>query len=358
MLDLVPGGRGAAILETILDCTAPGRPTVPYGPFDWLPVGRTELSVMRLGFGSAPIGGLYSAVKDDSAESVVRHAWDIGVRYFDVAPMYGFGEAEIRLGRVLSQLPRDEFVLSTKVGRLIRPGDEPGVDPAGNFIGTGPQRARFDFSRDAILRSVEDSLERMGLDRIDILFIHDPDDHWEAAISEAYPALADLRSQGVVRAIGAGMNQAQMLTRFVREADIDVLLCAGRYTLLDQIALDELLPACVERSTSVVIGGVMNSGLLADPSPTGRFDYEAVSAAWLDRALRLKAVCDRHDVPLRAAAIQFPLAHPAVVSIAAGVRTPSHLDEYPAFMRLPIPSGLWADLRAEGLIRDDAPTPA
>ena len=331
---------------------------MPYEPFEWMPVGRTDLSVMRLGFGCAPIGGLYSPVRDAEAEAVVQHAWDIGVRYFDVAPLYGFGEAEIRLGRVLSEQPRDEFTLSTKVGRLVRPGDEPGVHASGNFIGTGPQRVRFDFSRDAIRQSVDESLERLGIDRIDILFIHDPDEHWEAAISEAYPALADLRSQGVVRAIGAGMNQAEMLTRFVREADFDILLCAGRYTLLDQIALDELLPACVERHVSVVIGGVMNSGLLANPSPSSRFNYETPPSEWLERALRIKAVCDRHDVPLRAAAIQFPLAHPAVASIAAGVRTADHLDEYPAFMQLPIPAELWSDLRAEGLIRDDAPTPA
>jgi D-threo-aldose 1-dehydrogenase len=331
---------------------------LPYEPFERMPVGRTDLSVTRVGFGSAPIGGLYSPVSDAEGAAVVRHAWEIGVRYFDVAPMYGFGEAEIRLGRVLCEHPRDEFTLSTKVGRLVRPGDTPGAEVAGQFVGTGPQRTVFDYSRDAILRSVDESLERLGLDRIDILFIHDPDDHWEAAITQAYPALADLRAHGVVRAIGAGMNQAEMLTRFVREADFDVLLCAGRYTLLDQVALDELLPACVDRSVSVVIGGVMNSGLLADPSPSSRFNYTATTAAWLERALRIKAVCDRYDVPLRAAAIQFPLAHPAVASIAAGVRTAEHLDEYPAFMRLRIPAELWTDLRAEGLVRDDAPTPA
>jgi D-threo-aldose 1-dehydrogenase len=348
----------AAILETILDSNVRGRATVPYEPFEWMPVGRTDLRIMRLGFGSAPIGGLYAPVTDAEGEAVVRHAWEIGVRYFDVAPMYGFGEAEIRLGRVLREHPRDEFALSTKVGRLVVPGDTPGVEQAGQFVGTGPQRTAFDYSRDAILRSVDASLERMGLDRIDILFIHDPDDHWQAAISEAYPTLADLRSQGVVRAIGAGMNQAEMLTRFVREADIDVLLCAGRYTLLDQVALDELLPACIERRVSVVIGGIMNSGLLANPSPSSWFNYAPPPAEWLDRALRIKAVCDRHGVPLRAAAIQFPLAHPAVAAVAAGVRTAAHLDEYPAFMRLPIPAELWADLRAEGLVRDDAPTPA
>ena len=314
---------------------------MPYEPTERLPVGRTDLAVTRLGFGSAEIGGLYTEVSEEAAATIVRHAWELGVRYFDVAPFYGFGLAERRLGTALRAFPRDDFTISTKVGRLI--------DPDGT--------ARFEFSRDGILRSLEESLERLGLDRVDILFIHDPDEHWDAAIAEAYPALAELRAQGVVRAIGAGMNQSPMLTRFVREADIDVLLCAGRYTLLDQGALDELLPACVERSVSVVIGGIMNSGLLAKPDPGSHFNYGPVPAEWLDRALRLRAVCDRHGVPLRAAAIQFPLAHPAVVSVAAGVRVPAHLDEYPAFMRQATPAALWADLRAEGLIRDDAPTP-
>jgi D-threo-aldose 1-dehydrogenase len=330
-----------------------------FDPWETLPIGQTDLAVTRLGFGAAEIGGLYTAVSDDAGEAIVRHAWDLGVRYFDVAPFYGFGDAELRMGRVLRELPRDEFVLSTKVGRLIRPLDHPGIDPnAGNFADAPPRRAKFDYSRDGIRRSVEDSLERLGLDRIDILFIHDPDDYWQSAIDEAYPALAELRAEGTVSAIGAGMNQTEMLTRFVREADIDVLLCAGRYTLLDQGGLDELLPACIERKVSIVIGGIMNSGLLVDPKPTSRFNYEIVPQEWLDRALRLKSVCERHGVPLRAAAIQFPLAHPAVAAVAAGVRAPSHLDEYPTFMRLPIPDELWADLRAEGLIRDDAPTPA
>jgi D-threo-aldose 1-dehydrogenase len=312
-----------------------------YEPTARRQIGRTNLSVTRLGFGSAEIGGLYSPVTDEAAEAIVDHAWDLGIRYFDVAPLYGSGAAETRLGRALRRYPRDAFTLSTKVGRLIQPDGS----------------ASFDYSRAGIQRSIEASLERLGLDRIDILFIHDPDDHWESAISEAYQTLAELREGGVVGAIGAGMNQAEMLARFARELDIDVLLCAGRYTLLDQRALDELLPACLERSVSVVIGGVMNSGLLANPDPSSHFNYGPVPAEWLDRALRLKAVCDRHDVPLRAAAIQFPLAHPAVATIAAGVRTPAHLDEYPAFMRALLPSELWADLRSEGLIRDDAPTP-
>jgi Predicted oxidoreductases (related to aryl-alcohol dehydrogenases) len=310
---------------------------MPFEPTDQRRIGRTDRSVTRLGFGAAEIGGLYFPVTDEAAEAIVRHAWDLGVRYFDVAPVYGLGLAETRLGRVLREFPRDDFTLSTKVGRTTM--------------------ATFDFSRDGVLRSIEASLGRLGLDRVDIVFIHDPDDHWEAAISEACPTLAELRAAGVIGAIGAGMDQAEMLARFVREAEIDVVLCAGRYTLLDQGALDALLPACVQRSVSVVIGGVMNSGLLADPNPASHFNYGAVPGEWLDRAMRLKVVCDRHAVPLRAAAIQFPLAHPAVASVAAGVRNPAHLDEYPAFMRGPIPADLWAELRAEGLLRDEAPTP-
>ena len=216
----------------------------------------------------------------------------------------------------------------------------------------------FDYSRDGILRSIDESLTRLGLDRIDILFIHDPDDHWAAAIGEAYPALHRLREEGVVGAIGAGMNQSAMLTRFAREGDFDVFLVAGRYTLLDQDALAELLPTCLERNVAVVIGGVMNSGILADPRHDGRFDYKAAPSAMVERARRLNAVCERHGVPLKAAAIQFPLAHPAVASLVAGVARVAHLDEYPAFMRQAIPADLWAELRSEGLLAPDAPVPA
>jgi D-threo-aldose 1-dehydrogenase len=331
---------------------------MPLDPFDWLPVGRTALRIMRLGLGTAPIGGLYRAVTDEQAERMCRHAWDIGVRSFDTAPLYGYGLAERRLGRVLREQPRDSYVVSTKVGRLIRPASAEELARPDNFKGTPPDRAVWDFSRDGVLRSIEESLERLGLDRIDIVFIHDPDDHWRPAIEEAYPALDDLRAQGVVRAIGAGMNQAEMLARFTRDADMDIHLCAGRYTLLDQSALRELLPVCLERRTSVVIGGLMNSGILADPSPGAPFNYAPAQNVWLQRAQHIRAVCERHGVSLRDAAIQFPLAHPAVVAVAAGVREPAHLDEYPAAMSRTIPSELWDELRAEGLIDPVAPIPA
>jgi D-threo-aldose 1-dehydrogenase len=335
---------------------------MPFEPTDRLPIGRTGLNVTRLGFGGASIGGLFAAVGDEDAISTVGHAWDLGIRTFDVAPLYGFGAAERRMGRALASRPRDEYVLSTKVGRLVLPRDAivPGADvdeQDANYFHSDPVGLVFDFSADGVRRSIEASLERLGLDHIDIVLIHDPDDHWEAAIGEAYPALARLRDQGAIRAIGAGMNQSAMLARFAREGDFDVFLLAGRYTLLDQEALAELLPLCIDRGISILVGGVMNSGVLADPRPGSRFNYVPAPHEVVERARRLATVCERHDVPLRAAAIQFPLAHPAVRSLVAGVRRIDHLDEYPELMRRPIPADLWAELRSEGLIPDEAPVP-
>jgi D-threo-aldose 1-dehydrogenase len=327
------------------------------------------LEVTRLGFGTAEIGGLYRPVSDAEAATVLDHAWSLGVRYFDTAPLYGQGDSERRLGRLLSERPRDSFALSTKVGRLLYPRDAvpPGADldpqPLYKHVDALgremlPPQVAFDFSRDGVLRSVEESLQRLGLERIDILFIHDPDEHWEQAISGAYPALEQLRADGVVRAIGAGMNQPEMLARFAREGDFDAFLLAGRYTLLDHSGLSELLPVCLERGVSIVAGGLMNSGLLADPRPGATFNYQTAPRDVLERAQRLRAVCERHGVPLRAAAIQFPLAHPAVKAIVTGVRTAAHLDDYPRFMAQQLPAELWTDLREEGLIPPEAPTPA
>ena len=335
---------------------------MPFEPTERLRIGRTGLDVTRLGFGGASIGGLFTAVRDEDATATVERAWDLGVRTFDVAPLYGLGAAERRMGRALAGKPRDDFVLSTKVGRLVVPRDSipPGADvdeQDANYPHRDPVGLVFDYSGDGVRRSIEASLERLGLDRIDIALIHDPDDHWEAAIGDAYPALARLRDEGVVRAVGAGMNQSAMLARFAREGDFDVFLLAGRYTLLDQEALTELLPLCVQRGISILVGGAMNSGVLADPRPGSRFNYAPAPDAVVERARRLAAVCERHDVPLRAAAIQFPLAHPAVRSLIAGVRRIDHLDEYPELMRRPIPGDLWTELRAEGLIPDEAPVP-
>ncbi|HYN70058.1 MAG TPA: aldo/keto reductase [Candidatus Eisenbacteria bacterium] len=342
---------------------------MPFEPTERLDLGRTGLRVTRLGLGAASIGGLFEAVSDADAIATVDHAWDIGVRLFDMAPLYGYGHAERRVGMALAGRPRDDYVLSTKVGRLVRPTAEiaPGADidrqrfgdrDDAFYVRTEPVRIVFDYSADGVRRSIEESLERLGLDRIDIALIHDPDDHWQAAIEEAYPALHRLREEGLIRAIGAGMNQSAMLARFAREGDFDAFLVAGRYTLLDQEALPELLPLCVERGIGVLVGGVMNSGVLADPRPGSRFNYTPAPADVIQRARRLAEVCERLAVPLRAAAIQFPLAHPAVRSLVAGVRRIDHLDEYPALMRRPIPDDLWVELRAEGLIAPDAPVPA
>jgi D-threo-aldose 1-dehydrogenase len=338
-------------------------------PFARVPLGRTGLSLTRLGFGAASIGGLFTPVDDVAATTVVQHAWDLGIRYFDVAPLYGYGAGERRLGAGLAGRPRDEFVVSTKVGRLVRAAADipPGADIDRQALGgrddayyadTRGRRIVFDYSADGIRRSIAESLERLGLSRVDIVFIHDPDDHWEAAIGEAYPALERLRAEGVVRAIGVGLKQSAMLVRFAREADVDAFLLAGRYTLLDQDALPELLPLCLEKGIAVLVGGVMNSGVLADPRPGAPFDYGPASPEILERARGLAAACERHGVPLRAAAMQFPLAHPAVTGLIAGVRTVEHLDEYPALMARPIPAALWDELRSTGLIAADAPTPS
>jgi D-threo-aldose 1-dehydrogenase len=341
---------------------------LPVDPTERVPLGRTGLAVTRLGFGGASIGGLFGAVDEDAATATVRHAWDLGIRSFDTAPLYGYGVSERRFGAVLRDRPRDEFVVSTKVGRLVR--DEASIGASDDvdrqllagredayYVRTRPVRLVFDYSADGVRRSLDDSLERLGLDRIDIALIHDPDDHWPDAIDLAWPALARLRAEGVIRAVGAGMNQSAMLARFARETDMDVVLLAGRYTLLDQGALDELLPLCVERGIAVLVGGVMNSGVLADPRPGSRFDYAPAPPAILERARRIGEVCARHDVPLRAAAMQFPLAHRAVASLVAGVRTPAHLDDYPSMLAHAIPADLWAELRAEGLLPADAPVP-
>jgi D-threo-aldose 1-dehydrogenase len=341
---------------------------MPYEPFERVGLGRTGLTVTRLGFGAGSIAGLFTPVADADAVSVVDHAWQIGVRMFDAAPLYGYGAGEHRLGAGLAGRPRDEYVLSTKVGRLVRPVDAIpatadvdrqaiGEVEDAYFADTRGRRIVFDYSADGVRRSVEESLERLGLDRLDVLFIHDPDDHWDAAIREAYPALVRMRDEGMVKAIGVGMNQAAMLARFAREGDFDVFLVASRYTLLDQEALTELLPLCQARGIAVLVAGVMNTGILTDPRSSSRFDYGPAPAEVIERARRLAAACERHGVPLRAAAVQFALAHPAVVGLVAGVRSKPHLDDYPVLMRAAIPAELWAELRSDGLIRADAPAP-
>jgi D-threo-aldose 1-dehydrogenase len=308
------------------------------------------------GLGTAGIGGLFERVDDDAAHAVVERAWEHGVRVFDTAPLYGFGLSERRLGQVLATRARDEFLLSTKVGRLLREDAHP--DPSQGFWKSDPRVAPvFDFSYDGALRSLDESLERLGLDRIDTVFVHDPDDHEQEALAGAYRALDRLRSEGMIRRVGAGMNQVEMLVRFARRARFDCFLVAGRYTLLDQTALPELLPLCEERGIRVLIGGALNSGILAGPHPGVTFDYRPASPERLERARRIEAVCARHDVPLLAAALQFPHGHPAVESVLVGPRSVAELDQSVAMLARPIPRELWDELKSERLIPPDAPTP-
>ena len=323
-----------------------------------VPLGRGGLRVSALALGTAPLGNLFAPVPEEDATATVRAALEAGLTYVDTAPHYGLGLAERRLGRLLAGLPRDRFVVSTKVGRLVRPL-APGetADPEG-FADSPPAKRVWDFSGDGVRRSLEESLERLGLDRVDIVLVHDPDDHEREAYEQAFPALIELRDQGVVAAIGAGMNQAEMLTRFVRDLDIDVVLVAGRYSLLDQRALAELLPACAARGTGVVVGGVFNSGLLADPRPGATFDYAPAPAELVDRAARLAEVCARHRTPLRAAALAFPFGHPAVTSVLVGARSAAEVTDAVACFERPVPEALWAELVATGLLPSHVPTPA
>ncbi|WP_046494850.1 aldo/keto reductase [Streptomyces odonnellii] len=327
-------------------------------------LGRGAVRVTGLSFGAAGIGNLYTPVEPDDARAAVDAAWDVGIRYFDTAPHYGLGLSERRLGEALRDRPRDTYAISTKVGRLLEPvpGDGPaGDDLAHGFAVPATHRRVWDFSADGVLRSIEASLERLGLDLLDIVYLHDPDDHAEEAFGQAYPALERLRAEGVVGAIGAGMNQTAMLTRFLRDTDADVVLCAGRLTLLDQSALTELLPEAVARGRSVVVGGVFNSGLLADPRPGATYDYAAAPPGLLDRALRMDAVTRRYGVPLRAAALHYPLRHPGVASVLVGTRSAAEVRDAAELAARTVPEDLWAELRAEGLLGEEpdaAGTPA
>lgn len=319
-------------------------------------LGPTGLRITRLGLGTAPLGGLYEPVSDEAAEATIARAWDLGLRFFDTAPQYGNGLSERRLGAFLAGKPRESYVLCTKVGRLLRRPARP-VGEDAYYKGTPPERPLFDFSYDGVMRSFEESLERLGTGRIDVLHIHDPDDHYDEAVAGAYRALDRLRSDGVIGAVGAGMNQSEMLASFARAGRFDCFLLAGRYTLLEQGALQDFLPLCQQQGIGVIIGGVYNSGILANPALGAKFNYVDADPALIARALDLQAVCARHGVPLKAAAIQFPAAHPAVASILTGARNAAEIAENEALFRHPIPAALWEELRALGLIDPAAPTP-
>lgn len=309
-------------------------------PLEKAPIGRTNLMVSRLGLGTAALPGLYAAVEREDAIGAIRQALARGLNLIDTAPMYGHGMSEELLGEALAGVPRDSYVLSTKVGRLLAPED-PAKMADSLWRNISPYRWYFDFSRDAILRSHEESLKRMKVDRIDILLIHDPDDHWEDAIRYAYPAIHELRAQGTVGAIGAGMNQWQMLKRFAEEGDFDCFLLAGRYTLLDRTAEPEFLPLCGRKGTSILIGGPYNSGILAGGST---FNYAPAPPEMLERVAKMRDLCASYGVDLKAAALQFPFRHPAVAATIPGARTPAESDENVHLFETAIPEELWKKL--------------
>ncbi|MFF3711809.1 aldo/keto reductase [Streptomyces phaeochromogenes] len=326
---------------------------------DLVPLGRTGLQVSRLGLGLASLGGLFEPVPEQQAAATIDTAWELGVRLFDTAPVYGYGRSETRTGAALASRPRDAYVLCTKVGRLIEPGG-PDTQPiwADPPAGVGP---RLDYSYAGVLRSVEESLARLGLDRIDVLHVHDPDEDFGAAVGEAYRALADLRAEGVVGAVSLGVNHAPVAARFLREAAVpgpDCVLLAGRYNLLDQSGLDELLPLCVERGVAVMAAGVYQSGLLADPRPGAPHGYASVPAELGVRIGVLRRLCADFDVSPLAAAVQFPLAHPAVTNVVVGARSPEEVAGTVSLFDQAVPGDFWTAVKAAGLLPEGAPTPA
>lgn len=335
----------------------------------WDRLGNGGLDFTELGFGAAPIGNLYRAISEAEAQAVLEAAWETGVRYFDTAPLYGLGLSERRLGSFLSQKKREDFVISTKVGRILQvcpPDQRTGI---GKFFETPTRRENYDYSHDGVMRSVEASLERTGLDRFDILYVHDLDlfthgtretcfHYVEQFMQGGYRALLSLREQGVVRAIGGGINEWEMCQYLAERGDFDLFLLAGRYTLLEQAALTSFLPLCARRGIGLVLGGPYNSGILATgPVPGAQYNYSDAPQDVIARVRRIEAVCRRHQVPLIEAALNFPLSHPSVVSVIPGGQSVEQVRGNRAMLDRPVPPALWQDLKAEGLMRADAPTP-
>jgi len=314
------------------------------------PIGTTSLRVTRLGLGTVALGFLYAPVSVEDAHATIRCTRGLGLNLIDTAPLYGDGTAETRLGDVLGDWPRDSFVLATKVGFDIQESARPLRD--WHFY----VDAQRDFSYDGVLRNLDRSLRRLHLDRVNVVHIHDADDHFTEAMNGAYRALDRLRSQGIIQAVSAGMNQAEMLARFAREGDFNCFLLAGRYTFLEQGALDSLFPICLQKQISILVGGVYNSGILADPhAPVPNYNYQPAAQAVIAKARRIDTVCKRHGVPIKAAAIQFPLAHPVVASVLCGARFAAEMRENLKMAEFPIPSALWTELKSEGLLSEQAP---
>jgi D-threo-aldose 1-dehydrogenase len=339
----------------------------PVDPGETRPLGRSAVRVTRLGFGGAPLGNLFWPIAEPQAINAVRRAWAAGVRYFDTAPLYGSGLSEQRIGAALAREPRDAFVLSTKVGRRLvpQPADEP--PPESAYVDVPPLVPVFDYTADAARASLAGSLDRLGTGRVDVVLIHDlgpvthGDDNprrYADAMDGAYRVLHDLRREGAIRAIGVGANEWEVLERCARDGDFDCFLLAGRYSLLEQTALDTFLPMCARRQISVIVGGPYNSGILATGAqPGATYNYGLAPPAVLERVRALERVVAAHGVPLAAAALQFPFHHPAVAAVIPGARAESEVEENLRLLRYPIPPALWRDLRTAGLLRGDAPTP-
>ncbi|WP_432561238.1 aldo/keto reductase [Kineococcus sp. SYSU DK003] len=304
------------------------------------------------GLGAAALGNLYTAVDDATARATVDACWDAGIRYVDTAPHYGLGLSEERVGAALRDRPRDQFVLQTKVGRLLRPVSGAGRDDTGGFDVPATRERVWDFSAAGVRRSLEDSLERLGLDRVDVALVHDPDDHADQARAGALPELLRLREEGVVRAVGVGMNQTALPTRFVEEFDLDVVLIAGRYHLLDACAADDLLPAARRTGTAVVLGGVFASGMLAheEPPADATYAYAPAPAELLDRARRIAVVAREHGTTLPVLAVRAAAAHPAVASLVLGMRSPAEVRRNAELFATPVPDEAWEALRRQGLL--------
>ena len=333
-------------------------------------IGKRGLEVTRMGFGGAPFGNLFTAIPEADVTDCLAAAHAAGIRYFDTAPLYGFGLSEKRYGANLSGYDRDDIVISTKVGYSLvsRTSEDPSD---GFFVDHPPLKSTFDYSADAVKRSLEGSLERLNTDRVDIVLIHDPDEgislqpgfdpygvsHFKEAMEETYPVLDDLRSQGVIKAVGVGMNQWQVLADFARAGNFDCFLLAGRYTLLEQESLDGLLSVCVERDVRIVVGGPYNSGILVTGA-AAYYNYAPAPPHIMERVANIEAVCDRHGVTLPAAALQFPLAHPAVACVIPGGRTRAEVEANASLLEEKIPGDFWAELKGGGLVDADAPLPA
>jgi D-threo-aldose 1-dehydrogenase len=331
-------------------------------------LGKSGVEVTIMGCGGAPLGNMYQAFPDAQARATLEAAHAGGIRYFDTAPLYGFGLSEHRLGEALRGKERDGLVLSTKVGRLLRPRDPASLDH-GQFKGGLPFAQVYDYSYDGVMRSLEDSLQRLGTWRIDVLLVHDLD-VWTHGSEEArrervaefmaggYRAMLELREHGAVRAIGAGVNETAACQDLALRGDFDCFLLAGRYTLLEQAPLDQFLPLCERRNIALIIGGAYNTGILATGAiPGAYFQYAPAPPEIMDRVRRIEAVCARHNVRLPSAALQFPLGHPAVATIALGMRAPDEVAQNVAIFAPAIPADFWAELKHEGLLRADAPTP-